>query len=177
MISSNATQMRCADGEPITFAFQSASTAGVPDSMAGKAYVWAVYLSGGTEVSYYDAEIRSDVNGDYAFWSLDGSHSKDMYQYSGLLWEISERLDNGKDRIAHGTLTIEESAPRIDDFNSAPITRYVSRIVRRNDPSTIDKPNFTVTIMPVSISAPIVTLMFALDFSNPVNSGYVTLGF
>lgn len=153
--------IRVAAGEPIFFSYQSQTGGKVPEPLENRKFVFALYDGKREDRGYYEADIKLGVNPE-AVWRLDGTVSEALLSYTGIKWEISERLDNGRDRIAGGTLVVDVSAPRIGDFDSAPMSRYITRITRANDPATIDKPVFEVVIRayePVAaiIPAPVFT--------------------
>lgn len=139
----NPAVMRCAAGEPIVFSYQPANALGIPESVAGKAYTWAIYNANRQSVKSFPGIVSVDER--LVYWAFDGRLSEELYAQSGLKWEISERLDNSRDRILNGTLMIEESAPVIDDYDAAPIAKYIFRIKRSNDPADLrTNPNFSL---------------------------------
>ncbi|MBM6577091.1 hypothetical protein KCP91_11980 [Microvirga sp. SRT01] len=146
-ITPNVSAMRCASGEPIVFQLQLCSTLGVPEDLTGRSVAFSVYDIARVESFYLHGVSKSDASGPFFEWAIDGTQSKAFFESGkSLRFQIAERLDNGIDDIVRGTLTIEEAAPRVDDLNSAPIARFVSRITRKNDPATINSPVFTVTV-------------------------------
>lgn len=164
--------MRVAAGEPIVFAYQPASSAGIPEPLAGRAFVFAIYDSKPTSYGYFDATIVTGAD-PLAMWRLDGTISEGLRGSTGLRWEISERLDNGRDIIASGALNIDASAPMIGDFDSAPIARYIVRILRKNDPETIDAPLFSTKILGFTNIATVVLPAFA---TQPSITGSTAVG-
>lgn len=164
--------MRVAAGEPIVFAYQPASSAGIPESLAGRAFVFAIYDSKPTSYGYFDATVVTGSD-PLALWRLDGTISEGLRGSTGLRWEISERLDNGRDIIASGAFTIDASAPMIGDFDSAPIARYIVRILRKNDPETIDAPLFSTKILAFTNIAATVLPAFA---TQPSITGSTAVG-
>jgi hypothetical protein len=151
-INLTSNTMRVAAGEPIFFSYQPQSGDRVAENLENRKFVFAVYDSARVDRGYFEAET---VTGDdpEAVWRLDGSVSEGLLPFTNLKWEISERLDNGRDKIASGTLTIDVSAPRIMDYNDAPISRYITRVTRSNDPETVDRPIFQIAIRPYGIVA------------------------
>lgn len=146
--------MSCAAGEPIVFSYQSANTAGIPEELTGRSFVFSIYDSSRVSQGYFSSEIVSLVNGQAALWRLDGTISEGLYGKSGLYWEIAERLDNGKDRVAFGTIAIDVSAPGVVDYDGAPTARYVIRIKRMADMSALNSSLFVVDTQ--YLAAPVV---------------------
>lgn len=146
--------MSCAAGEPIVFSYQSANTAGIPEVLTGRSFVFSLYDSSRVSQGYFSSEIVSLTNGQAALWRLDGTISEGLYGKSGLKWEIAERLDNGRDVVARGTITIEESAPGVVDYDAAPTARYVIRIKRMADMSALNSSLFVVDTQ--YLAAPVV---------------------
>ncbi|WP_162237253.1 hypothetical protein [Sphingomonas sp. Leaf242] len=160
-INLSTKTMRVAAGEPIVFAYQPTNGAGVPESLTDRAFVFSIYDAERVSRGYFDATVVPGPD-PVAMWRLNGLISERLLDGSGLRWEIAERLHDGKDPIAAGSLTVDVSAPAVADYNSAPISRYITRITRKNDPETIDAPRFTIKIAayaPVAV-APSRTLTF-----------------
>lgn len=178
-MSSDAQTMRLAAGEPILFDLQLASASGEVEQLSegNRRFVFAIYDDTRAAQTYHEALIASDASGEFARWVIDGRESEALLSASGLLWEISERLDNGRDRLAHGTLTIDMSAPRIDDHNGGPVARYITRVVRLFDPSPSLLPTYQVAVLPYT--PPIATAgpspLASMDYSDGANSQYLAM--
>lgn len=140
-VSNTLKTMRVAAGEPIVFSYQPRNTYGQPDDLSGRAFVFSIYDASRASFGQYEATNAADR----VVWKLSGIVSEGLLGKSGLIWEISERLDDGRDVIASGSLTIDMSAPAIIDYNSAPISRYIVEIARVNDITTKDDPDFKVS--------------------------------
>ena len=161
--------MRVAAGEAIPFQVRLADPAGVPESLAGRIFVFAIYRPNRSEVGYHVGTLTDDNFN--VRWILDGTHSEALYTEGSLLFEVAEAIDNSRERITNGTLTIEMSAPRIDDFDQAPVTRYLTTVERRATPATTA---FVVTVD--KYTAPIVIVPAPMNTVAPTISGTATVG-
>lgn len=142
-INNTLTEMRVAAGEPIVFSYQPQDANGVAESLDGRAFVWSIYDDTRALHGQYSASIKIGVE-PLALWKLTGLVSESLLGKSNLKWEIAERLDDGRDIIANGTLIINVSAPSVLDYDNAPISRYITQIVRLNDQTTKDAPVFRI---------------------------------
>ncbi len=142
-INNTLTEMRVAAGEPIVFSYQPQDISGTPETLDGRAFVLAIYDDKRANLGQYNAIVKTGDN-PLALWKLTGQISESLLGKSNLKWEIAERLDDGRDIIANGQLTISVSAPAIMDYDNAPISRYITQIVRLNDQTTKDAPVFRV---------------------------------
>lgn len=142
--------MRAASGEPLDYQLQLASSMGVVEELPGRSFVWAFYQKrNGERVScgVFDGKIDTDETGDFIVWSQDGTFTEKLYNTGPIWWEWTERLDNGRDRLAWGTLVIDESAPGVADNDDAPRARWVTKLVRKSDPDTLISPKWDMKIV------------------------------
>jgi len=137
-INNTLTTMRVSAGEPIVFSYQPTDLTGQPEDLMGRIFVFSIYDNARTSYGQFEAANSPNT----ATWKLSGLVTEDLLGKSGLLWEVAERLDDGRDVIANGSLTIDMSAPTIIDYNTAPISRYITKIIRLNDITTKDVPVF-----------------------------------
>lgn len=142
-INSTLTEMRVAAGEPIVFSYQPQDITGSPENLDGRAFVFAIYDDKRTNLGQYNAVVKI-TESPIALWKLTGLTTEGLLNKPNLKWELSERLDDGRDIIANGTLTVSVSAPAVLDYDYAPIARYITQIVRLNDQTTKDAPIFRV---------------------------------
>lgn len=142
-INNTLTEMRVAAGEPIVFSYQPQDTSGNPEILDGRAFVWSIYDDTRTNHGQFSAIVKTGSN-PRALWKLTGTVSEGLLGKPNLKWEIAERLDDGRDIIASGNLTVNVSAPAVLDYDNAPISRYIAQIVRLNDQTTKDAPVFRV---------------------------------
>ncbi len=171
-INQAVNAFRLAAGEPIFFSYQPQSAAGVAEALTGRKFVFAIYDSVRADRGTYEAETVT-TSDPAAVWRLPGTVSEKLLGSTDLQWEISERLDDSRDKIATGTLTIDMSAPSILDYNAAPISRYITRITRLNDPATVDNPVFKVVIRAYTASASVTAPTFSTTPSISPTSGNV----
>lgn len=142
--------IRAAAGEPLDYHLQLASSTGVVESLAGRAFVWAWWKKVGdkrVDAGVYAGRIERDETGDFIVWGVDGTVTELLVGQGTIYWEWSERLDNGRDRLATGTLVIDDSAPEIEDNDAAPRARWVTKLVRKSDPDTIITPKWVMSIV------------------------------
>ncbi len=143
--------MRVAAGESIKFEYQPASAAGVPESLTGRAFVLSIYDAARVSRGYFDAKVIVGAD-PVVQWGLDGLVSEGLLSFSDLKWEIAERLNNSRDVIISGTFIVDMSAPTIQNYDSAPITQYRTRITRKSDPGK--KPFFSTKMTPLVVPVP-----------------------
>lgn len=171
-INQAVNAFRLAAGEPIFFSYQPQSAAGVAEALTGRKFVFAIYDSVRADRGTYEAETVT-TSDPAAVWRLPGTVSEKLLGSTDLQWEISERLDDSRDKIATGTLTIDMSAPSILDYDAAPVSRYITRITRLNDPATVDNPVFKVVIRAYTASASVTAPTFSTTPSISPTSGNV----
>lgn len=165
IIAPTLKSMTLGAGEPLFFGYQPCSTAGVAESLTGRAFVLSIFTDGAAiPLGYYNATV-SDGSDPVALWRLDGTVSENLRGKSGMKFEIAERLDNGRDIIATGDFNVTPTAPTVVDNDAAAQSRYMVRITRKNDAETIDAPSFSVkitafntaAILPAFTTAPSIT--------------------
>lgn len=173
--TTSPNSLTCTAYEPLNFGIQLANLTGVPRSLTSprqRKIVWKIYRQSGTNIeSLFElaAEIRSTPNGEFASWSHDGFWTRDLAGEPNLLFEISERINNGKYKIVGGTFTIEPS-PTIEDYDDAPTFLTFNKIVCHTDiDGDYKRARFSVTDEQVeNIAAPAFTVAPSVS---PTTSG------
>ena len=132
----DAKTMSAAAGEAILFELQLCDWAGnvQPIKATARSFAFSIYDASGSSLFYRQSETLTDVSGDFARWVVDGTLSEGLRGKTGLMFEVSERLDNGRDQMMSGSLNILGSAPSIADYDGAPPARYIVRVSRLYDP-------------------------------------------
>ena len=134
-IAKNLKSANLRSYEPFVISYQPCDTNGVPEDLTGRVFALC-FFAGGEGLGEHFGEVRTDD----ILWRLPGKISAELYGKQNLAWEISEYDDDGKTVVTVASLTVDVSAPYAPDHDGSPISRYINRIIRKDDPSDADTP-------------------------------------
>lgn len=164
-----------AAGEPVAFDLLLCDKGGTALPIdPSQIFVATRYTPNRAFVKSYRADFFTDDDGTWLRFIMDGDDSERSFFRTGLLFEIAERLDNGKDILESGTITVKMSAPNVQDYDAAPLARNIIKVKRKFDPSTMNSPTYEWDTIPykasISNSQP-----YTMDFSSNTGSQYIAL--
>jgi hypothetical protein len=136
-IDNRLTTWRLAAGEPFLFDLMLLNRDGMPVDISSRAYVMSFFKANSrTIIQQINGVERMEGIERFVRFARDGTFSEGFRGQVGIRVELSERFRNGRNVIAAGALTVDDSAFGLSSFDNGVLGHMAAR-ARIREPNEI----------------------------------------